>query len=225
LKQLFESGLWGEILAIHGWRGCERHLSRAEEAERLCAEVRSFFPESGGRLDEYLNHEIEAGISVRLLIKLAAVLYSCDKSELPYLAERLKLGKEARRLLNLFCRDEEEVYGILELSAAERVMYRFFQDREPAGLGMLIIASSAGIVSDASFFRLVEYWLQKYKVGDSPLFLTGGEIMAALCVPPGQSVGAAAARLREAEWSGLVTNREEAMEFIKKLLTREQPMR
>ncbi len=45
--------------------------------------------------------------------------------------------------------------------------------------------------------------------------------MAVLGVPPGQVVGEAMARLRAAEGSGFVTNREEAQQFIKNLLTKE----
>lgn len=225
LKQLCESGLWTEILPTQEWRGCDKRIPRAEEAERLCMEVGRLYPESGGRLADYLNREVEAGISVLSLIKLAAVLNCGYKFESASLAERLKLGKEARRVLDIFCRDEKEIYGILERSTTERVMYRFFWDREPAGLGMLIIARVAGAFSDASFSRLAGFWLQKYEAENAGLFLTGGEIMAALGVPPGQIVGEVAARLQEAEGNGFVTSREEAREFVKNLLTRETLMR
>ncbi len=69
------------------------------------------------------------------------------------------------------------------------------------------------------------YWLTAYEAGDADLFLSGGEVMALLGVPPGRVVGEAMARLREAEGSGFVTSREEAREFIKNLLTSEAPMR
>jgi len=225
MKQLCKSGLWAEILPAQKKGGCGERISRAEEAERLCMEIGNLFPESGKRLEDYLNREVEAGISVRSLIKLAAVLGSDNKGELASLVERLKLGKEARKVLDLFCRDEREVYCVLERSTTKRVMYRFFRDREPAGLGMLIIARATGAVSGASFSRLRSYWLQQYKAEDADLFLTGREIMADLGVLPGRVVGEVAARLREAEGSGFVTSREEAREFIKNLLTREPPMR
>ena len=225
LKQLCESGLWAEILLVQETRGCYKCIPCAEEAERLCMEFGRLFPECGGRQEDYFNREVEAGISVRSLIKLATVLYGSDIGESTSIAERLKLGRKARRVLDIFCRDEKEVYGILENCTTDRVMYRFFRDREPAGLGKLIIARAAGAVSAASFSRLGGYWLQKYDAEDAGLFLTGGEIMAALGVPPGQVVGEAALRLRDAEGSGFVASREEAREFIKNLLTREPPMR
>lgn len=221
LKQFCESGLWAEILPAQEWVACEERLPRAEEAERLCMEAERLFPESGVCLADYLNREVEGGISVQSLIKLAAVLGSGERGGTAPLAKWLRLGKEAGRVLDLFCRDEREVYGLLERSTAERVMYRFFRDREPAGLGMLIIGRAAGAVSDKCFLSLMGYWLRQYEAEDADLFLSGGEIMAVLGVSPGQVVGEAMARLRAAEGSGFVTSREEAQQFIKNLLTKE----
>jgi poly(A) polymerase len=221
LKRLCESGLWAEILPAQEWGA----IPRAEEAERLCMEVGRLFPESAERLADYLNREVEGGISVQSLIKLAAVLGSGERGGTAPLAKRLRLGNEARRVLDLLCRNEKDAYDLLELSYTERVIYRFFRDREPAGLGMLIIARAAGAVSDASFSRLMGYWLRQYEAKDADLFLTGGEIMAVLGVPPGQVVGEVMMCLREAEGSGFVTNREEARQFIKNLLTSKPPMR
>ncbi len=132
---------------------CAESIPRAEEAERLCMEAGRHFPESAERLEDYLRREVEGGISVRSLIKLAAVLGSSEMGGTAPLAERLRLGKEAGRVLELLCRDERDVYGMLERNPAERVMYRFFRDREPAGLGMLIIARAAGTVSDESLLK------------------------------------------------------------------------
>jgi poly(A) polymerase len=128
------------------------------------------------------------------------------------------------RVLDLFCRDEREAYSLLERSSAERVIYRFFRDREPAGLGLLIIARAAGTVSDECYSRLLEYWLQEYEVLDDELFLPGGEIMGILGIPPGKAVGEAMESLREAEGRGHVTSREEARQFIKNLLTKVEPI-
>jgi poly(A) polymerase len=195
-----------------------------EEAELLCMEAGGLFQESGERLAVYFDREVEAGISLRSLIMLAACLGSGARGWTAPLAERLRLGKEAGRVLDLFCRDEREVYGMLEQSSAERVIYRFFRDREPAGLGMVIIARAGGSVSAEYFLTLAEYWLRRYEAGEADLFLSGGEVMGILEVPPGQVVGEAMVHLREAEGSGFVTSREEAREFIKNLLTKEEPI-
>jgi poly(A) polymerase len=187
-------------------------------------EVGHLFPESAESLADYLNREVEAGISLHSLIGLASFLGSGARGWTAPLAKRLRLGREAGRALDFFCRDEGAVFGILEQGPAERVIYRFFRDREPAGLGMLIIARAAGALSAVSLSRMVGYCLTAYEAGEADLFLSGGGIMEILGVPPGQVVGEAMARLREAEGNGFVTSREEAQEFIKNLLTSEAPM-
>jgi poly(A) polymerase len=224
LKRLCDSGLWAEILPDLQKALCDESIARAEETERLCMELGRIFPESGERLTDYFGHEVETGISVRSLIKLAAVLGCGERGETALLAKRLRLGIVAGRVLDLFCRNDRDVYGLLERSYTERVMYRFFRDREPAGLGMLIIARATEAVSDECFLSLMRYWLQEYEAQDDELFLPGGEIMGILGVPPGQVVGEAMARLRAAEASGMVSSREEARRFIKNLLTKEEPI-
>jgi hypothetical protein len=66
------------------------------------------------------------------------------------------------------------------------------------------------------------FFLRDYDAGEGDLFLSGGEIMDILGIPPGRTVGRAMARLREAEGKGQVNNREEARQFIKNLLTKEE---
>ena len=225
LKKLCSSGLWAEILAALESTICEESIARAERAELLCLEVGCLFPESAERLADYMDREIEAGISVCSLIKLAAILGSGERGGTGPLAKRLRLGKAAERVLDLFCRDECEVYDLLERNSAERVNYRFFRDREPAGLGMLIIARAAEAVSDDRFLSLMGYWLRQYEAEDADLYLSGGEVMGILGAEPGKVVGEAMARLRTAEGGGLVNSREEAYQFIKNLLTSKASMR
>jgi len=225
LQRLLDSALWGEIFPAQEWGALAEGIPRAEAAERLCKEVGHLFPESAERLADYLDREVEAGISLRSLIGLASLLGSGERGWSAPLAKRLRLGREAGRFLDFFCRDERAVYAILERSSTERVIYRFFRDREPAGLGKLIIARAAGSLSAAPFSRMVGYWLGRYEAGEADLFLSGGEIMEILGVPPGQVVGEAMARLRAAEAGGIVNSGEEARAFIKNLLTSEAPMR
>ncbi len=225
LQRLWDSGLWGEIFPLKKWGALAERLPRAEAAERLCMEVGRLFTDSGERLTAYLNREVEAGISLRSLITLAAFLGSSARGGTAPLAERLRLGREAGRVLDMLCRDEKDTYGMLEHSPVERLIYRFFRDREPAGPGMLIIARAGVVVSAECFLTLMGYWLRQYDAGEAALFLSGGEIMEILGVPPGQVVGEAMARLRKAEAGGQVTSREEARKFIKNLLTSEAAMR
>jgi len=225
LQRLLDSGLWAEILPSRELGACAECIPRSETAERLCMEVGSLFPASAERLAAYLDREVEGGISIRSLIGLAAFLGSGARGGTAPLAELLRLGRETGRVLDLFCRDESEAYSKLERSSADRVIYRFFRDREPAGLAMLIIARATGVVSAESFLTFMGYWLGEYDAEDADLYLTGGEVMEILGVPPGRVVGEAMGRLREAEAGGQVNSREEARAFIKNLLTSEAAMR
>jgi len=64
LRKLCSSGLWAEILPAGEWTIREESIARAERAELICLEVGSLFPESAARLADYMDCEIEAGISV-----------------------------------------------------------------------------------------------------------------------------------------------------------------
>ena len=224
LGKLRLSGLWAQILPAGEWAICEESVARGEGAERLCMEIVRHFPDCAEKLTDYLNREVEAGISICSLIKLAAVLGSGERGSTAPAAEQLRLGREAGRVLDLFCRNERAVYGRMERMTPERAIYRFFRDREPAGPGVLITGRAGGAVSAESFLTLMGYWLRQYNAGASDLFLTGGEVMEILGVPPGRAVGEAMERLREAERNGRVSSREEARQFIKNLLTKEEPI-
>jgi poly(A) polymerase len=224
LGKLRSSGLWPEIFPAGEWAICEGSIARGEGAERLSMEIGRRFPDCAEKLTDYLDREVEAGISICSLIKLAAVMGCGERGGTAPAAEQLRLGREAGRVLDLFCRNERAVYGMMERRTPERAIYRFFRDREPAGPGVLITGRVGGAVSAGCFLTLMGYWLRQYNAGAADLFLTGGEVMEILGVPPGKAVGEAMERLREAEGEGRVSSREEAREFIKNLLTKEEPI-
>jgi len=225
LRKLVAAGLWREIAPFPGPSPNEMDIDRADAAERLCMEMGDRFMDERKRLADYLGHEVEGGISVLPLVKLAAFLGSDEEEKAAVLAERLRLGREARRMLGFLCRDEAALHGDPARVRAVRAMYRFFRDREPAGPGMLVISRAAGAVSEDVFRRLVQFWLRDYDPDVPDLFLSGGEIMEILGITPGKTVGQAMAQLREAESVGIVNSREEAREFVKNLLTKEEAMR
>jgi poly(A) polymerase len=224
LRMLKASGLWAEILPAGEWVIHEEAIVRGEGAERLCMELCRLFPDCAEKLTAYLDGDVEAGITVRSLIKLAAVLGSGESVCAAPLAKRLRLGKEAGKMLDYFRRGEGALFEYLGRDPTERAIHRFFRDREHAGLGMLIIARVAGNLTDAVFSRLLGYGLQQNEAADADLFLSGGEVMEILAVPPGPVVGEAMERLRQAEGNGEVNSREEARAFIKNLLTKEEPI-
>ena len=162
LGRLDESGLLREILppelrrltmgraSGHEPMALERQTGHAAAVERTCGELERLLPVTGECLAGYLESEVESGITVLSFMKLAAFFGSVDRAGAEALAGRLRLGRKAARLLELFCTDATDLFGTLERNGTERAMHRFFRDREPAGPGLVIIALAGGAVSGTS---------------------------------------------------------------------------
>jgi poly(A) polymerase len=65
--------------------------------------------------------------------------------------------------------------------------------------------------------ELLRYYYEEFSPNTPRPLLDGKEIMEALGLPPGEEVGRLLDRLREAEISGKVRTREEALGFLKNL--------
>jgi poly(A) polymerase len=238
LEKLDESGLLGEIFPAESLlfamsraagedrQAMNRHIGRAVAVERVCGELERLFPGRAAQLAGYLNTEVESGISVLSLMKLAAFLGREPRDGSLVLVKRLRLGRKAGGLLELFCRDASSVFEALEHTAAERARFRFFRDREPAGPGMVLIALADGTISNVLSSQLLGYFAERYDHKEGCLLISGEEIMDLLGIGEGVEVGEAMERLREAECCGIVNSREDAREFLRKnLLTKPVPMR
>jgi poly(A) polymerase len=214
LLKLVECGLWREIFPqiemVHLYGAAV-----VEDVERL-------YGKSG--LAIYLDREVEYGITILSLIKLAAFLGRLEKAGSDKLAARLRLGRETGRILDKLCCEDGSIYYSPECLGPERTMFRFFRDREPAGIGIIVVARARGEITGTAFERLLGYYTKIYDAGARDLFLSGGEVMEILGIPPGKAVGRALEKLREAEANGTVSNREEARVYIKNLLTNEEAM-
>jgi poly(A) polymerase len=215
LRRLGASGLWPELSPVTSPETFEERVSLTEEAERLSSEA---------GLALYLDREVEGGVSLRSLIKMAAFLDCNGKGIVTNLAERLRLGRESVKILGQLCRDDGRVFQELERIGTERSMFRFFRDWEPAGLGVIIVARVRGAISITAYTRFLHYFTKKYDPGLDDHLLSGGDVMEILGIPPGKAVGKALDQLREAEAGGVVNSKEEARSFIKNLLTKEEPM-
>jgi poly(A) polymerase len=195
------------------------------EVERIRGELDSLFPDAAERLSPYLQSEVEGGITVVSLMKLAAFFGHPDRGIVVLLADKLRLGRKAERMLGYFCRDEKELFGMLEHAGAERTLFRFFRDREPAGPALVLLAIAGRAITAPAASRLLAYYLGDYDPTEGYLFLSGEDIMGISGIGAGKRVGEVMEELRIAESRGLVNDREEAVRFVKNLLTREPPMR
>jgi poly(A) polymerase len=234
LQRLEDAGLSREIFPAEFYRPetvvggrlmAERQIGLAAGVERICGDLERLAPGTAAACADYLGSEIEGGITVESLMKLAACLGASGRVETAPLADRLRLGRKAARLLELFCTDETDLFRTLEQSGTERASYRFFRDREPGGGGMVIIAFASGVIASPLASRLLGYFVRDYDAAGGDLLLSGEEVMAVAGIGEGERVGEVMAALREAESRGLVNDRAEAADFVKNLLTKREPLR
>jgi poly(A) polymerase len=214
LLKLVESGLWREIFP-------QIEMAHPDGAE-IVEEVERLYGKFG--LAIYLDREVEYGVTILSLMKLVAFIGRLEKAGSDNLAARLRLGRETGRILGQLCCEDGSIYYSLECIGPERTLFRFFRDREPAGIGIIIVAKARGNITETVFESLLEYFTKNYDAGAGDLFLSGGEIMEILGIPPGKAVGRALEKLREAEANWTVSNTEEARVYIKNLLTNEEAM-
>ena len=178
----------------------------------------SFSPD--GQIVRFLDHDQE-GQRVNLLI-----------------AQRMKLSRKSVRIISELTRQHMR---ILSLAKAEevtsRAKYRFFRDLGKEGIETIFLALSDGMASKPVRLgrpldpeppadlrkikevaeELLRYYYEEFSPKPPRPLLDGKEIMEALGLPPGEEVGRLLDRLREAEISGKVRTREEALEFLKNL--------
>jgi hypothetical protein len=116
-------------------------------------------------------------------------------------------------------------------SVSGRAVYRFFRDSEEAGVDVLLhaLADHAAIhppgVEDERWPRLValvarmlgEYWERpEEKAAPRPL-LSGHDVIRELGIGPGPQVGELLEAVREAQATGEVQTREEALALVRQM--------
>lgn len=231
LEMLRKSGLMHRVLPVvaHGEEvsdDCDGRIARAAEAERVLENPAFHFPDDGKELAVYFQRRIEGGVALSSLIKLAAFLAGEDaERSIVLCCDRLRLGTKAGSELQSLCRCSSSFPPAVTERSGNRVLFRFFRDREPAGPELLVLPLANNAVSPELAVRLVSYYFHSYRPGEGDLLLTGNQVMALLGIGQGPSLGGILDALREAEACGHVTTEAEARDFLlKKQLTKEEPM-
>ncbi|MBN1161162.1 MAG: CCA tRNA nucleotidyltransferase [Dehalococcoidales bacterium] len=114
----------------------------------------------------------------------------------------------------------------------DRAIYRYFRDTGEAGIDLLYLCLADHLAARASALdldewrehcRMTEYVLDKHFVvkdtAAPPKILDGHDIMSIFNLEPGPKVGKLLEELREAQAAGEISTREEAMAYIKRLLS------
>jgi poly(A) polymerase len=114
-------------------------------------------------------------------------------------------------------------------SVTRRAAYRFFQDAGPAGIGIVLLsladllgkyaasppqAEWAGRVAVARGL-LLAFFEEHAQIIEPPKLISGEEVMQALGLQPGPSIGSLLEALREAQAEGGVVTRDEALAFVR----------
>ncbi len=234
LEKLHESGLLDKVLTAGFFpenfctsfekRGVafKERIGNAVDAEHIVS-----CSKNAAELRDYLQREVEGGVSIFSLLKLAAFLGEGDNPGLlaAKVAARLRIGVKARRILVLLSGRTVNLFNLSGRNTTKRSMYRFFADREPAGVALLILTSARGDIFRDLAEQLIDFYFQEFPKIYDDILLSGGEIMAILGIGQGREVGEAVELLKKAESAGLINDKEEAREFLKKnLLTKKEPI-
>jgi hypothetical protein len=112
-----------------------------------------------------------------------------------------------------------------------RARYRFFRDLGPDARDLLLLtlADAAAVAGDSPFAvwsapggnivrSLMEGIFEERQAASVPPLLRGGDVMAAFGLAPGPEVGRLLAHAREAQATGAVSTREEALALLRGLL-------
>lgn len=230
LDKLNESGLLYELIPIFYvpevdvLPTVEHRIKNIIEVEKTMAELELCFPNAAEYMHDYLGHEVESGVTMRALVKLAVFLsgYTAGAS-VSETAEKFRLGCKARKVLEILSLKAGQTSLLPAWKPTERAMFRFFRDSEPAGPGALIIAFAQKLLPCELCADMAKFHFTVYPNVREDTFLSGEEIMAILGTGPGRQVGEAVKFLRDAESAGLVNSKAEAFDYIhKNLLTKDR---
>jgi putative nucleotidyltransferase with HDIG domain len=157
----------------------------------------------------------------------------------------VKLSEERLHALR-FSNDEiKHVTGIIgghmrphwlaEAPLTRRAMYRFFRDTQDYGVDILLLSLADHLAThgpDTELRRWVErlgliaqmldaYFGRHAAVVAPPPLVNGNDIMQELGLPPGKHIGAILEAIREAQASGEVVTREDALMLAKRITNNE----
>ena len=145
--------------------------------------------------------------------------------------QALRLSRsEVRRVTDVVRYHMRPMMLANEPQVSGKAIYRFFRDaRDGAGVDVCLLAladylGTVGVNLDLADWShyvgvvamlLGAYFEQRRKVIEPPTLLKGDDIQAALGIPAGPLIGELLEALREAQASGEVATREEAIAFVK----------
>lgn len=228
LQAMTDAGLLGAIFpwgAAPSTGAPQEGRERIGHLEALSGSLGTILGVHSSAVAERLAGEVQQGVTRLALMKLATWLARIG-IEPNTASGRLKLGKAAQALLEIYGRLDTAAFREAEADPHRlRHCYRFFDECEPAGHELPLLALANGLIPEHRCRELVAYRIESYLPRGSALLLSGDEVMSLLGIPRGRAVGESLETLREAQAMGLVSSSSEAAAFLgKKQLTTDEPM-
>ncbi|MBI2851222.1 MAG: CCA tRNA nucleotidyltransferase [Chloroflexi bacterium] len=227
---LLRQGTWEyageEVLAAVPWSGTlAEHFARevgSGSTRRVLLKLAALLHD----INKPQTRTIEAGGRIRFLGHAQA-----GAATVMTILERLRFSSKEVKLV-----ETEILYHLrpTQMSQAglptNRAIYRYFRDASETGIDILFLSLADHLASRGpelnlagwqEHARLVEYVINKRfeeeKTITPPKLIDGYDIINTLRTPPGREVGELLEAVREAQASGEVTTREEALSFIERL--------
>ena len=180
-----------------------------------CGKVRTQQFDDNGRIHFYGHEELSAELASKRMSELTFA-----NTEIEWVSTVIR---NHMRPINL---------GILHEKPSPKTIYRFYRDAGEAGvaIGLLSLADVLGAFGTAMtadnwqyYLAVVRslfeaWWEQKQEVVKPSPLLNGNELMAAFNLPSGPQIGRLLEAIKEAQVSGEVTERQQAIELAKRLI-------
>lgn len=193
---------------------------------------------------QHLDQALTAGRRRVQLIKIAALLMEGGQTASPKgskaglshvagFARRLKISKTEESYLKNIVGNHMYPFTLFKDSPAEpAAIHRFFRKlgKEVTDILLLALANAAASAGgegtiDLPGYRsfvgdlLFKYYFEADSYVHPPALVKGEDLMAVLALPPSKKVGELLEKITEAQVSGEVTSREEAIAYAARLLS------
>ena len=154
------------------------------------------------------------------------------------IGRRLKLSRRSVRIISELTRQHMRIQSLAKVQELTgRAKYRFFLDLGKEGLDLAILSLANALASSTPDLRcpllaemneeakkikkinddLLLFYKDEFTQKSTQPLVDGKEIMRALGIAQGKAVGALLSKLKEAEISGGVRTKEDALQFLKNI--------
>ena len=223
-------------------------LKATAQTEWALANPQFFCREFKKELKSRFDQEVEADLYRATMVKLAGAIrdlangfnHGSDAQAVEaakigmIIAEQLRFGKKAVRILATMMERTDRVYAMLTLDdVAERVCFRYFYDLGSDGIETLLYAWTVYSAYESKnyplnfetklrnlVYRLIYYYYAEFCTIKPQPLLSGDDLISRFGLKEGKDIGIVLSRLGEAEAQGQLSSREEALDFVKEFIDR-----